>query len=147
MSELHFVSLLDDDVSLVIGALNSLGVALADHGHQWSVGESAIYEQAIAILERDSSSGDCMVSDLLVSEICPPETPFAELRPESSQASSQSLQSEYSFSPFGSFPLSRLASMPYRCFVWIYSWCLSWAGDGLTFQEANVQTHTQEGRE
>lgn len=35
---------------LVIGALDSLGLALTDRGHHWTAGERAIYEQATAIL-------------------------------------------------------------------------------------------------
>ncbi len=35
---------------LVLGALDSLAVALADHEHEWTVGERAIYEEAIVLL-------------------------------------------------------------------------------------------------
>lgn len=45
-----FVQIPADDVSLVIGALNSLGTALADHRHQWTDGERCIYELATEIL-------------------------------------------------------------------------------------------------
>lgn len=36
---------------LVLGALDSLGVALAEHGHEWTDGERTIYEQAITLLK------------------------------------------------------------------------------------------------
>ncbi|XUX01019.1 MAG: hypothetical protein TUN42_03240 [Dehalogenimonas sp.] len=36
--------------SLVIDALNALGVALADHGHQWTNDERELYEKAVALL-------------------------------------------------------------------------------------------------
>lgn len=38
------------DLQLIQGALDSLGVALADCGHQWTDGERAIYEDATALL-------------------------------------------------------------------------------------------------
>src|SRR5437588_8932721 len=34
----------------IIGALDSLGVALADYDHEWTVGERTIYEEAIKLL-------------------------------------------------------------------------------------------------
>jgi hypothetical protein len=43
-------ALSDEEITLVTGALDSLGVALADHGHQWTDGERAIYEEAIKSL-------------------------------------------------------------------------------------------------
>lgn len=44
----------EDDRQIVIGALNSLGVALANHGHEWTVGERTIYEEAINVLTASS---------------------------------------------------------------------------------------------
>ena len=35
---------------IVIGALDTLGLALTDHSHEWTNGERAIYEEAIAAL-------------------------------------------------------------------------------------------------
>jgi len=49
------------DLYLVQGALDSLGVALADHNHEWSDGERTIYEQATSIIR--TTSGDCMETD------------------------------------------------------------------------------------
>jgi len=43
-------SLLIEDVNLIIGAMDTLAVALADHGHCWSDGERSIYEQALGAL-------------------------------------------------------------------------------------------------
>lgn len=40
-----------EEVQLVLGALDSLGVALVEHDHQWSDGERAIYEEALNILK------------------------------------------------------------------------------------------------
>lgn len=42
-------SLSAQDFSLVLGALDSLAVALVDHDHEWTVGEREIYEQAVAL--------------------------------------------------------------------------------------------------
>jgi hypothetical protein len=42
-----------EDAALVQGALESLGVALADHDHTWSDGERTIFEQAIAIVRNE----------------------------------------------------------------------------------------------
>jgi len=38
----------------VLGALDSLGVALADHDHEWTVGERTIYEEAIKVVTASS---------------------------------------------------------------------------------------------
>ena len=42
-----------EERNLVIGALDSLAVALTDHSHQWTEGEREIYEQAVAAVKRD----------------------------------------------------------------------------------------------
>ena len=124
-----FVPLLADDVRLVIGALDSLGSALADHHHQWSVGEREIYEQSVELLERAiSSSCGCMVPDSLASGIFPLPKPCSEQHFQCAQSSSRSLASECSPWRVASLALLRLVSMPCRCFVWICSWCLSWVG-------------------
>jgi hypothetical protein len=36
-----------EQIDLVVGALDSLGVALASHGHEWTEGERVIYEESI----------------------------------------------------------------------------------------------------
>jgi len=46
---------LREQLPLVLGALDTCAVALADHGHKWSEGERAVYEQAAEILLRESS--------------------------------------------------------------------------------------------
>ena len=40
----------ESDRQLILGAIDSLGVALADHDHEWTVGERTIYEEAINLL-------------------------------------------------------------------------------------------------
>lgn len=47
-----------EDKQLVLGALDSLATALAQHGHQWTEGERAIYEQATTALGRPSEPDD-----------------------------------------------------------------------------------------
>ena len=42
----------EEDVNLVLGALDSLGTSLADHDHQWTEGERVIYEEACRVLGR-----------------------------------------------------------------------------------------------
>lgn len=44
----------EGDRQIVVGALDSLGVALADHDHEWTVGERTIYEEAIKFLTASS---------------------------------------------------------------------------------------------
>lgn len=39
-----------DEARLVLGALDTLGVALADEGHCWTDGERTIFEMATAIM-------------------------------------------------------------------------------------------------
>lgn len=141
-----FVPLLADDVRLIIGALDSLGVALAHHHHQWSVGEREIYEQSVALLEKAiSSSCDCMEPDSLASEIFPLPKPCSELHFQCVQSSSQSPALGCSLWQVASLALLRLVSMPCRCFVWICSWCLSWVGGVFTFQRTNAQAHGTAG--
>ncbi len=45
----------EDSRRLVLGALDTLGIALAEHNHTWTVGERAIYDAAIAIVGRGES--------------------------------------------------------------------------------------------
>ena len=44
-----------EDKDLVMGALDSLGVALAEHEHEWTEGEKEIYEQAVKLVGGRSS--------------------------------------------------------------------------------------------
>jgi hypothetical protein len=39
------VKLSESDRQIILGALDSLGAALAEHDHEWSVGERTIYEE------------------------------------------------------------------------------------------------------
>jgi hypothetical protein len=46
----------NEEIQLVIGALDTLGTALSDHGHVWTDGERAIYEEAIEACKRERVS-------------------------------------------------------------------------------------------
>ena len=48
---LRLLKLDEDDRNLILGALDSLGVSLTNHDHQWTPGEVAIYEEAIGLLK------------------------------------------------------------------------------------------------
>jgi len=52
------LNVLREQLPLVLGALDTCAVALADHGHEWTEGERAIYEQAVEILTRESPLND-----------------------------------------------------------------------------------------
>jgi hypothetical protein len=44
------VSLTNRPTQVITKALDKLGIALADHNHQWTAEERRLYERAIAIL-------------------------------------------------------------------------------------------------
>lgn len=41
---------LEADKHIILGAIDSLGMALVAHNHKWSTGERAIYEEATKVL-------------------------------------------------------------------------------------------------
>ena len=43
---------IDPNREVILGALNTLGTALADHGHTWTEGEREVYGQALRLLGR-----------------------------------------------------------------------------------------------
>jgi hypothetical protein len=52
-------TLTEEERNLVIGALDSLGVALADHDHKWTQGERCIYEAAVeCVLKAKPNEAD-----------------------------------------------------------------------------------------
>ncbi len=54
----------ESDRQLVLGALDSLTVTLADYDHEWTVGERTIYDEALKILtasaEKRRQNSDCV---------------------------------------------------------------------------------------
>jgi hypothetical protein len=46
----------ESDRQLVLGALDSLTVTLADYDHEWTVGERTIYDEALKILTASAET-------------------------------------------------------------------------------------------
>lgn len=44
------MQLRDEDRMLILGCVDSLGIALSAHDHEWTEGERVIYEEACRIL-------------------------------------------------------------------------------------------------
>ena len=88
----------DEDRALVLGALDSLAVALTDHDHEWSEGEREIYEQAVACISA-TSPGDCTEPDSSALAKFPPARLFVEPRPVCGPISGQSRASACSDRP------------------------------------------------
>ncbi len=42
----------EEDAALIVGALDSLAVALTEHDHGWTAGERCIYEAAVECVNR-----------------------------------------------------------------------------------------------
>lgn len=47
-------------LQLVVGAIETMGVLLADYGHSWSEGERALYEEALRVLGVEDDPEDWM---------------------------------------------------------------------------------------
>ena len=43
-------TLTEEELNLVLGALDSLAMALTNYGHTWTEGERAIYEESTLVL-------------------------------------------------------------------------------------------------
>ena len=136
-------------LQLMLGALDSLGVALTEHGHMWTVGEREIYEQATAKIESAISSGGCMAIDSSVLVKCPSRMLWLEQPQECDRASGQLRESECSPSRVA-LPVSLgRESKICRCFVWIYSWCVSMCSipkKAFSTSNENKMSHHWRGR-
>lgn len=44
------IKLTEPDRQIIVGAIDTLGKALADHSHTWTAGEHTIYNSALEIL-------------------------------------------------------------------------------------------------
>lgn len=53
-----FNAMIDDEKQFILGALDTLGNALADHGHQWTTGEKALYDIATNLLTEAPPESD-----------------------------------------------------------------------------------------
>lgn len=112
------------DFLLIQGALDSLGVALADHHHQWSEGEREIYEQSVIIIS--SWIDDCKDSDSSASEKYCSQQLLREHRLQDARASVRLLASECSLWRVASVVLLLLASIAYQRFRCFCSSCCIW---------------------
>lgn len=54
LENMESLQLKPEDAALVLGALDSMAVALTDHGHDWTEGERTIYEQAVAMVSGET---------------------------------------------------------------------------------------------
>ena len=48
----------EQERQILVGALDTLGTSLAEHGHQWTEGERTIYEDACKLLGVPSPATD-----------------------------------------------------------------------------------------
>jgi hypothetical protein len=53
----------ENNRQMILGALDSLGVALTNHDHQWTEGERTIYEMSVEALKGGKQNEDMPVSD------------------------------------------------------------------------------------
>lgn len=120
------------DILLIQGALDSLGVALADHHHKWTIGERVIYEEATSKLT--SWVDGCREIDSLASVKHCSLLPLLELHLRGDRASVQLLVSEYSLWRVASVASLLVVSTSYlrfRCFC-------SWLRIGVSKLLSNV---------
>ena len=52
LHEIEREGLLEEERQAILGCIDTLGTVLADHKHQWTDGERAIYEEACRLLGR-----------------------------------------------------------------------------------------------
>ncbi len=57
------MTLSEQNRQMILGALDSLGVALADHNHHWTNGERTIYEMSIEALKGGKQNEDMPIQD------------------------------------------------------------------------------------
>jgi hypothetical protein len=50
------VKISESDCQLVLGALDSLAVTLADYDHEWAVGERTVYDEALKNLTASTET-------------------------------------------------------------------------------------------
>jgi len=127
-----------DDLAMVRGALDSMGVALANHHHQWSVGEREIFDQSHEIIA--SWADDCIGIDSLASETLCSRQPSHEPRLLVDRASILSLASECSL--WRAVAVASLLVVSTSClrFRYFCSFCL--CGKGCSNSQTNTErTH------
>jgi hypothetical protein len=113
------VEINESDRQLILGALDSLGVALADYDHEWTVGERTIYEEAINLL---TASPCRRAADLSASTTCAASTPAKKPLPASAPISTRSHGLVYFLRRVAATGAWRWVSKLFHCCAWIYSW-------------------------
>ena len=108
------------DRQTLLGALDSLGVALADHDYEWTVGERTIYEEAINVLTATSLCRKA--ADLSASTTCAASTPAKRLLPASAPISTRSHGLGYFLPRVAAVVAWIVKSKLFHCCAWIYSW-------------------------
>jgi hypothetical protein len=109
----------EPDRQLILGALDFLGVALADHSHEWSVGERTIYEEAIKILTASSPSR--MAAGLADSGTCAASPLANRPHPACAPISTRSHGLGCFLRRVAATAAWRWASKLFHCYAWIYS--------------------------
>ena len=110
----------EGDRQIIVGALDSLGVALADHDHEWTVGERTIYEEAIKILTASSLCR--MDSDSSVSTACVASPLANRPHPACAPISTRSRGLAYFARRVAALVAWPVKSKLSHCYEWIYSW-------------------------
>lgn len=52
------ITINEQERQIIVGALDTLGTSLAEHGHHWTEGERALYEDACKLLGARSPGTD-----------------------------------------------------------------------------------------
>src|SRR2546428_14092398 len=110
----------EGDGQIIVGALDSLGVALAEHRHEWSVGERTIYEEAINVLTASSPSRTA--ADSTGARTCAVSQPDCRSRPASSASLGQLVAREYCQPQDDAIVVYRLASKLCLNFLGFFSY-------------------------
>src|SRR6266498_2048872 len=107
------------DRQIIVGALDSLGVSLADHDHEWTVGERTIYEEAINVLTASSPSR--MAADLSAIGTCAASPPANRPTQACAPISTRSRGLVYFARRVAAVVAWIVKSKPFHCYAWICS--------------------------
>ena len=110
----------EGDRQIIVGALDSLGVALADHDHEWTVGERTIYEEAIKLL---TASLPCRTAaDSAAVTTCAASPPAYRPPQACAPISTRSRGLAYFARRVAALVAWPVKSKLSHCYEWIYSW-------------------------
>ena len=108
----------EGDRQIIVGALDSLGVALADHDHEWTVGERTIYEEAINVL---TASPCRMAADSSALTACAASPPANRPHPACAPISTRSRGLVYYARRVAAVLAWSVKSKLCHCYEWICS--------------------------